>query len=265
MARLPVTEIWRETLRRTHAEAGVLFTVAAAFLLLPNLIVFQFVPELAQLNGGALPRERVAELTPVALLIVVIQFFAQLALTAIATDERQSTVADSLRAAFACLPRMLGLLALLFLGVMLLSIVLSLLLAVVALSLGAKSAAAGAAIPVLLIPIGYLALRLSLVLPVLIGEGLGPVATVKRSWALTRSHLLPILALMLLWVLCFFGAAVLVSLVSGAVVGVIIGLFGAAGPMNFVAALISTLVAAVFSTYLTVMLAAIWLRLRADR
>lgn len=265
MARLSVTEIWRETLQRTHAEAGVLFTVAAAFLLLPNLIVFQFVPELAQLNGGALPRERVAELTPVAFLIVAIQFFAQLALTAIATDERQSTVGESLRTAFACLPRMLGLLALLFAGLVLLSALLSVLLAVVALSLGATGAAAGAAIPVLLVPVAYLALRLSLVLPVLIGEGQGPVATIKRSWALTRGHLLPIFGLMLLWVLSFLGAALLVGLVSGAVVGVIVGLFGGAGPMNFIAALISTAVAAVFSTYLTVMLAAIWLRLRGER
>ncbi len=104
----------------------------------------------------------------------------------------------------------------------------------------------------------YGAIRLMLQLPVIVAEGVGPIAALRRSWDITRGNF-PRLA-------GFVGLILVASLVLGAVaatVGGIIALLvvkasGAAVLAVLVSALISALISSAFSVVATVMLAMLY-------
>jgi hypothetical protein len=212
----------------------------------------------------AIPRERMTQALPLIIGSALIQSFGQMALIAIVTDEGRSTVGEALRRAFGALPRLVGLMlatAIVFVPLILL---LSLLLGGVIAALGADASAARSAVPVMMLPVIYVALRLILAMPVLVVEGGGPFATIRRSWRLTEGAVLSILGVLMLGALAFAGVSLIVGLVGGAVTGVFAGLFGARDLMDFVLLVLTTTITAVLITYLTVAVTMLWRRLRAE-
>ena len=116
----------------------------------------------------------------------------------------------------------------------------------------------------MMLPVIYVALRLILAMPVLVVEGGGPFATIRRSWRLTEGAVLSILGVLMLGALAFAGVSLIVGLVGGAVTGVFAGLFGARDLMDFVLLVLTTTITAVLITYLTVAVTMLWRRLRAE-
>jgi hypothetical protein len=109
----------------------------------------------------------------------------------------------------------------------------------------------------------FLSIRLLLITPVSVGERLGPVATLKRSWALSRGHWWKLFATMILLIIAF--GVILLAL--GAVVGSLVTLaFGEPEPFSVGALLIfliSQITVAVLLVLIATMLARIYAQLAA--
>ena len=107
----------------------------------------------------------------------------------------------------------------------------------------------------------YLAVRLMLSSPVASNERLGPVAILRRSWALTAGHAGRLVGFILLFILgvgLAFGA---VSLATGAIAGL---LFGPVEPLNasaLVVGLVSGLGGAIATVLFVVMITHLYLQL----
>ena len=83
MAQLGLNEVWREAAQRVERQAGVFFTVAAAFLMLPSVILYLTNPEIAQMSGRAVTAAEVQQAMPALALSTFVQLFGQLAIIAI--------------------------------------------------------------------------------------------------------------------------------------------------------------------------------------
>lgn len=107
----------------------------------------------------------------------------------------------------------------------------------------------------------FVGVRMLLTAPVASAEPVGPIAILKRSWALTDGHFWQLLGFLLL----FFIAATVVLIGVGAAIAVVVRLFlGALEPMSvsaLVVALVQALLSAAFTTVLAVMLARIYAQL----
>jgi hypothetical protein len=106
----------------------------------------------------------------------------------------------------------------------------------------------------------FVGIRMLMAGPVASAEAVGPIAILKRSWALTDGHFWRLLG----FVAIFFVAALVVLLAVGAAVGVVAGL--AAGPIKpmsasaLVVALVQALLNAAVTTVFAVMLARLYVQ-----
>lgn len=98
----------------------------------------------------------------------------------------------------------------------------------------------------LIVPGVYLFARLILVAPVVAGEGLGAVAAIRRSLALTKSDGWAIFWFIVLAVLFVLGASV-VAIGIGSALAVILTAVGLKSVGGFVAALVAALISTVFA------------------
>jgi hypothetical protein len=97
----------------------------------------------------------------------------------------------------------------------------------------------------------YIAVRMLMTAPVASAEAAGPIAIIRRSWALTSGHWLHLFG----FVMLFFIGAVIVLLAVGAVSGVVAGLLlGPIDPMS-ASALLVGLVQAVANAAITALFA----------
>ena len=107
----------------------------------------------------------------------------------------------------------------------------------------------------------FVGVRMIMSGPVASAEGAGPVAILKRSWALTAGNFWRLFG----FLAAFFIGAIVVLLAIGAAVGVLIGV--TAGPIQpmsasaLVVALVQALLNAIITTFFAVMLARIYVQL----
>ncbi|KAB7644103.1 glycerophosphoryl diester phosphodiesterase membrane domain-containing protein [Polymorphobacter fuscus] len=197
-------------------DFGVLFAVAAPFTLLVSMALALF---------GPAPPTTMAALTPrvVILLLVlpsIVGAIGQLAVTWLVANPG-GTPRQALAVAARVLPAYLG----------------ALLLATPATSLGLIA---------LILPGLYIFARVFLIGPAAVIEGLGPVAALRRSWAMTATSAWTILAFIIVGLLFMFGAAVLSSGV-GAALGLLLTTLGLKSVGGFVGALIGAVVSTLFA------------------
>ncbi len=266
MTRLVLNDVWREAARRTSAQGPILLTVAAAFLLLPSLIVARAFPELMGAAGKAITLAEARQLWAPILCLVLIQLFGQLALIAIATDGGRSTVSAALRRALSALPRVIvaGIGLTLAAAVAVFALVLVIAVPLSLLSAG-RPPGGGLSLVVVaavMLPLGWAAGRLSLLSVAAVAEGVGPVEAVRASWRMTKGQVLPILGLLLLTLIGMLALQGLIALVAGGTARAIDAMLGARGLPQFVAYVLTSTVGAAASVYLTILLVVIWLRLR---
>lgn len=266
MAPLALNDVWRETAQRVERQAGVLFIVAAAFLMLPAVILYLAHPEIAEMGGRSVTPAEVRRVLPGLLLSSFVQLFGQLGLIAIATDSGRSTIGVALHHAFGSLPRVIlaflvlaaGLFATMFLAALVVGV--PLMMATGGATLDPRRLSSlivlGLAIPCL-----YFGVRFSLFTVVAVAERAGAIESLKASWHSTRGHVFAILLIVMLSLIGLFALQGLVSLVAGGAGRLIDTMTGGSGVPRFLAQLFGGAVGAVASTYFTMLLVVIRRRL----
>lgn len=215
-AKLTSGAIWQGVVASLRPDFATLFALAAPFTLMVAMALELFGPK---------PPSTLAEFTPrvaVMLLLLpsVLGAIAQLALTWLIAIPG-GTPGAALTRALKALPVYL----------------VAVLIMTPATTLG---------LVLLIVPGLYLFARLFLVGAVVVVEGLGPVAALQRSWALTADVAWTILLFLLLGVLFVLGVAVLSGGV-GAALGVVFTAVGMKSVGTFVAALIAATASTVFT------------------
>jgi hypothetical protein len=213
---LTVSAIWQAMTAMLRADFGVLFALAAPFTLLVSMVVEVFGPP---------PPTAMADFTPkvvVVLLLIpsIIGAIGQLALTWLLASSG-GTPGKAIGVAVRTLPAYL-------LAVLLITPVTSL------------------GLLLLVVPGLYVFARMFLVGPAMVIESLGPVAALRRSWAMTAPSSWTILLFLVLGLLFVFGASVLASGV-GAALGLLLTALGLKSLGGFAAALVAAIISTVFT------------------
>lgn len=246
MRRLAFAAAWRETFAAVRADASLYATLAAAFVLLPAMIVVVLGPgearSVADLNGARLFAQ---------LVVALIGAIAQLAIIALVCSSVPTPRAAVARG-IAALPGLIGA---------------SLLTAFALLPAVLLIQASRQGTPALLLP-GLIALlpglyvvgRLALAVPLLATRTLQPVTALRASWAATAGNGWRILG----FLAAIIGLLLLVMLLAGGVAAAlasVLTLIGAKGVGVFVVALVSAVVASGYTVVNSAGLAILFKRL----
>lgn len=231
--------IWDDALRMLRAGKAVLLPVAGAFFFLPTLL-FGY---LAPLPPAADQLMNYASDNMIWLLLVLtLAFIGSLAILVLVLDGDRPTVGAAIGAAFALL------------WVYFSAAFLAYLLVLVGLFF-------------LLVPGLYLAGRFSMLGPVVVAETKrGTIATLRRTWEMTRGRGWAILGLLLLVYVGLYVAQLAVTFVLGSIL-LLIDRVGDGGPGigAFLTIVLSALLGAVLSTIMAVLTAAIYRGLAAEK
>ncbi|KKW93458.1 MULTISPECIES: glycerophosphoryl diester phosphodiesterase membrane domain-containing protein [Sphingobium] len=255
MATMSIGKAWEEAVAFVQRESSLLFPVALLFIALPSIILGEMTPpELtawaASQPRGALPPIPATYVLAM-LLTAVLIWFGSLALFALALRPGIS-VGEALRLSLARLPVLIGT-SFLAGGAIALAM---LLLALVGMVIAAAS-------PALLAPLlaaamvgglAFVGVRLVLLNPVVIDGQDGVVASLKRSWRLTKGHFWHLFGLIAVLTLLSLVASTAAQAVFGILGRVLVGADGARLIGGVVAAAVSTVV----QVYMLVMLARLY-------
>lgn len=260
MGKVSISQAWTETREIMGREGKLLFTVAAALFLLPQV--------LATLLTGQTADAQPADASTWSLLLMaigaIIGLIGQLAVARLAAGPAASVQEAIGHALKRTLP-LLGALLLLILALSIIFAIAALVLAalgMIDLQTG-RPQGSGVAIlvAVMLIPMFYLAVRLLPMSPVAALEQGGPVSILRRSWDLTSGQWLRLAGFVLLFVI---GALILMAFV-GLVAGLITAtLFGEVEPMSLgalIVALLTGIAQALVTLVYIVMLTRIYVQL----
>ncbi len=252
MTKLSISRAWDETKAVLARDGNLIAVIALALLVLPGTLGALVQPQPAEPGAVAQP----GWWSLVSFLTLLVGIVGQLAIVRVALGDRQ-TVGEAIRHGVRRGP------AFLFA-----SLIWLLPFALVALPLAQQmqqnptnpppAAALGS---LLLLPVFlFLVVRLLLTTPVAAAEPIGPVAILKRSWALTRGNFWRLFGALLIFAL---GALVLVY-VAELVMGILTRLtVGEPEPMSvgaLLVALVTQLVGAALTTVLMVLLTRIYLQ-----
>ncbi len=227
--------LWRQTLAGGRSGMALYLPVAAAFVLLPVVVI--------EALGPPQPRSP-AELTVNQVLVylllpALLGLVAQAAIVRLAIDGATGTgrsVGDALKLALRLWP-----------------------IALLAVALAAVPTSAG--LLLFVVPGLYMAGRLAMALPLVVDGGVGPIEAVRRSWDMTDGNGWRIIAFALLWTLWFLALSVLAAGV-GSAIGTVATAAGAPVVGTFLASIVGGLVSAVFTVFQAVGMATIYLHLR---
>lgn len=246
---------WREATAAIAANREVFYALAGVFFLLPTLAFALLHPQ-PQPEPGMTPEQAMelmkvfyAEALPWLVPLMLVQGVGSLAVMALLTDNRRPTVSEAIRlGALGLLPYLLAQF-MLGIGMGLVGMVLA----------GLGAAIGGVPLAVLVgglavVLIVYAMVKTSLVSPIIMVEGQrNPVAALKRSWALTRGNSARIGLFYLLIGIAF----VAVSLILGAVVGVVSALVAGPDVAKVVDAVVSSAIGSLVTLYSVAILAAV--------
>ncbi|MFC0590198.1 hypothetical protein ACFFF7_12305 [Novosphingobium aquiterrae] len=246
---------WKDAASSVSANRDVLLALAGVFIALPTFAMAIFVPPPVPAEGAkaeaslALMGEYYSHAWPMLIGLALLSLLGTLTMLTLFTDRSRPTVGEAIKqGARAVLPviaaQLLFGLAIGIAGSVLLG-------AAIASGSTALKLLVGAG---LLLGIAYAAVRVSLVSPVVVVEGLrNPVAALRRSWMLTSANVLRIflfyalllIAFLVIYILIGSGLGLLVALVSSGEV--------AAGINNLIAAFLQS----VLSVYSVAVAAAV--------
>jgi hypothetical protein len=251
MKPLSITTAWNETAAFVKREAGLLFPIALGLIALPSA----FLQAVAPTPGpGEQPEAGMWML--LILPLVVLATIGQLSIITLALG-REVVVRDAFAHALRrCLPAIGA--SLLFAAAM---VVLLLPFILVAGSLANQAVTVLVLVPVILLALLFLGVRFMMLSPIAAAEPLGPVAILKRSWALTRGHALKLLGLVLVVVLVFLILAFAISVVGGIAIHTLVGKPDPGSLSFFLALLLNTLLNMVFTAIFATLIARIYAQL----
>ncbi|MEO6151845.1 MAG: hypothetical protein ABIT09_01125 [Croceibacterium sp.] len=188
---------WSQAMAMVRANFQLLALIAGIFMLLPSLALVVAMPQLFELAmPGANPeaaQARIQSMLPgffgAMMGLMLVSLIGYAAMVALMGPERP-TVGAAIGRAIRALPSLIGAFLLFLVGyiaaALVAGIVLGLLAKVLSLAVGTGGASALTVI-VLILGVGYVFTRLSLLLPVVVLEGArNPFKGFARSWRLTR-------------------------------------------------------------------------------
>lgn len=248
MKTLSISTAWTESLTFVKREAGLLFPIAFLLIALPMAFLQTVAPPVAPGQQPA-PGAWMFLIIPLALLSII----GSLTITALALG-RETVVRDAFGHAFRRLLPMLG--AMLLIGVLAVAVMLPLVI-IMTLLIQDQERVSLFSLVLLGLIFSWVSIRLMLLTPVGVAEPLGPIAILKRSWAITAGHFWRLLGV-------FFGLLVLLLVVTLAVttVGGIIIYFIAGKPEpGGVAFVLTLLLGGVVSMIFAVLFATIFARI----
>jgi hypothetical protein len=249
MSRLSISRAWDETREIIGREGKLIGAVALALFVLPSLIL-----------DVTMPAAQPKQLPPpgpwiiVAVLAVLASLVGQLAVIRLAMAP-QVSVAESIRHG---LRRFLPALAAGLLWVLPLAVLSTLLVVSLARDPSKPSVAAAVGLIVLFVAAIYIAVRLILTTAVASAEPIGPVAILKRAWALSAGNWWRLFGFVLLYVI---GGSIFLWAIAA-----MVGLFstfvlGGVDPLTvggLVVSIVTHVAAALVSTIFFVMLARLY-------
>lgn len=258
MTKFSISAAWDETKALLARDGRLFASVALALIVLPAVV-----------TGVLDPRAPGEVDAPfwfdfVVLVISLVSMAGQLALIRLALGP-SITVAGAVTHGLNRLGPYLLALIILALGAMLLSIPFA--IAAIAMGLDVEQGAASLTGPIVLLLVIlvlfflFIAVRFLMAMPVASAERAGPLAMLKRSWALTEGHWLK---LFLFLVVALFTAVLILGTVSMVAGSLILILFGTVEPMSVAAligALIESVFTGIFSVLFTLMLTRIYVQL----
>ncbi len=261
---------WQAALAKVSASRDVVFPVAGVFFLLPSIVMTYFFAELqakilANLGNdaalGQLLAGRMGTLLGFGLVAFLFQLVGFAALMALMTDRQRPTVREAIGLAVGRLPTLVGSALLFMAAYVMLVVVLSLLSSVLGLLIGTQLMSVLA----MLIVVGamaYLLAKFSLVLPVVMVEGVrNPVVAMRRSWQLTNGNSARIFVFYVLLTLAYL----VIMVVSSVVIMGVISIATKPGPLSLLlGGVVSSLIGAAASLIFTAVLAAVHRQLAGE-
>lgn len=249
MARLSISNAWKETATILQAESRVLLPLALALLVLPQVVSTVIAPVK---SAGNMP-------TPgawmyLALPVLILRLFGVLAITRVALGPAER-VGTALRDVGRRLPAMLGLGLIVLVPV---SLIGGLLL--VPMLKTPSNPPPGPALGMLVL-VGvslFLLIRLSLAPAVAVRGGRNPWSIARESFALTRGAFWRIAAAVLMWMVTFWLLGLVTQSVLGSVVILLTGRVQAMSVSLLILALVAAAIDAAGVVGLTVLLARIY-------
>ncbi len=258
MQRLTIGSVWAGMIAVVSRHFGVFATLMAAFAFLPALFVSLVLPDVLTVRPGpigALPAIHPG-FAPVLLILLTLQFAGMFAIVAIAADPAEGggrSVGQTLVHGLPALVRFLLAGILVWIALALAVLVVGV---VIGLGLGLGGTPANDDVRTLAAAMVLASMALTLwggarlaPLPgLLLREGSGPVAGLRRAWALSRGATVPLVQLSLVYLV----AALVLALVAQGLVAAF-GLVGAAlGGLRlggFIASIASAAIGAWLSIY----------------
>lgn len=253
---------WNDAMAAVKANREVLLALAGVFFLLPTLLSTVFLTDIqTQIMESMQKPELMKRLMEdnMGLLLgfgigtTVLQMIGYLAVTALISDRSRPTVGESISWGLRALPSLfavgvIGVIAMMV-GLFLVTMVIAGIFAV----LGVPMVGGFVAVVVILLLMAYISIRLALVVPVIVNEGLtGPVLAMVRSWKLTRGNVTRLFGFFTLLTLGYFAIALVTTML---LVGPVMLVLGQGKIALLVMGLVSGAIGAATSVVLAAVLA----------
>lgn len=253
---------WQDAISAVSANRQVLLPVAGVFFLLPALLSSVFLAdaqaEIMANFGKAEVVERVVS-DNLALFLgfgiggALIQGLGYLAVMALVGDRGRPTVGQAILRALRALSTLAGAFLLSLAGMFMVTAALAGLFAsIVGIVAGVGVASAVAAVGAMAVMV-YVSVKLSLVVPLVIAEGIGnPVAAMVRSWRLTRRNSMRLCGFFALLMIGYVAISFVAAL---ALIGPVALLAGEGQVLTLFSGVVSSTIGAVASVVLVSVLA----------
>ncbi len=265
MARLSLGEAWNEAAAFVRREAHLIFPLAFLLVAVPTAFMGALIPDPGP-NGMLEPGAWMLAIIP----MLVLAMIAQIAIAFLATRVGAS-VGEALSRGASRFPSLLGAGLILAFAAAILAFVIILVAAALIPGALANPPDPDAMRTVLLIllvvmfPIGlYFSARLLVTTPVAAAEPGGPLALLRRSWALTRGHVGALIGFLLLVVILVGVVNYVISRVGGSLVIAMAGQPTDGSVSNMIILLIGALLQTVITVYLTSLIARVYAQLAAE-
>lgn len=219
---------WQEAAAAASASRSILLPVAGVFFLIPAVASSLFLGETQAMMMANLGNQDVLDriieadmgkIVGISLIAFVVQLVGYLAVLTLLTDRSRPTVGEAIGRSAGSLPTVIGA-SLIGYVIMMVAVML---VAIVGAILSAALGAAGAVLMVagILVAMTFVAVKLSLTLPVVVVEGeRNPFSALSRSWRLTHGNTGRLLGFYLLLFIGYLVIAVIAMVFVGAIAGV---------------------------------------------
>lgn len=259
---------WNDAVRAVAANREVLLVLAGVFFFLPGLIAALFLAEYQGEMAASVQAVMAAPKNPVALqqmvhaygsvapyviVLLLVQSLGYMAMLALLTDQRRPTVAEAISIGARCIPPLVVAILIFFVGYLVASLPLGVILIGCIAALGPQLGAA-IGITIDMVALIVVVTRFSLTLPVVVIEGVHrPLAALLRSWRVTGGSTLRLLAFYIMLVIAYM----VITIALSALLNLISAAMGTGEAFVLLSGAISGVMGALTSIVLTAILAAV--------